>query len=127
MNRLKKLICILGFSLLVLAPQLVEASPPQTLKPDELEALLEKAETAEDHLRLAAHYSADAEQLEKDAARHQALAARYRRGNLPTKVVPIHQGMAKHCDNLAQSLRNAAKAAQQLAESHKSMADELQK
>ena len=128
MNRLSKLIYIVAVSLLMLAPRWVEAGPPQTLKPDELEALLEKAETAEDHLKLAAHYSAEAERLSKDAERHAGLAVRYRRrGSLPPKIAAAFQGMPKHCENLAQSLRNAAKGAQQLAESHKGMADELKK
>ena len=125
MHQLRRLISIVGLSLFVLVSQMMWAGPPQTLAPQELDALLGKAETAEDHLKLAAHYAADAERLAKDAERHQALATRYRRRNLPPKTAPIHRGMAKHCSSLAQSLRNAAKGAQQLAESHQKMADEL--
>ena len=127
MHKLRVLVYLIGLSLMITLPRVASASPPQLLAPKELDALLEKAETAEDHLKLAAHYSADAEGLESDAARHQALATRYRRSSLPPKTAPIHRGMAKHCNNLAQSLRNSAKAARQLAESHKAMADGLKK
>ena len=61
MHQLRRLIRIVGLSLFVLVSQMMWAGPPQTLAPQELDALLDKAETAEDHLKLAAHYAADAE------------------------------------------------------------------
>ncbi len=103
------------------------AASPQTMKPDELAALLEKAETPEEHLKLAHHYSSEAEQLEQEAKSHDALADRYQKSKPTPKVAPVMRSMTKHCHNLAQSLRNAAKAARQLAQSHEAMASELKK
>jgi hypothetical protein len=98
----------------------------QKLSADELGALLDKEDmTKEDHLQLAAHYSAEAEQLGKDAERHAGLAVHYRRRrNLPPKVATAFRGMPKHCEHLAQSLRNAAKASEELATAHRAMAKE---
>ena len=115
--------CVLSLLAMVALPGWAASS--ERLDPGELATLLEKAETPEDHLKLSAHYSAEGEQLEKDAERHQSMAGRYRRSNLPQKIRPSRRGLVKHCQNLAQSLRNAAKAARQLADLHKSMADEL--
>jgi hypothetical protein len=98
----------------------------QKLSADELGALLDKEDmTKEDHLKLAAHYSAEAEQLGKDADRHAGLAVHYqRRRNLPPKVATAFRGMPEHCEHLAQSLRNAAKASEELATAHRAMAKE---
>jgi len=98
----------------------------QVLNADELGALLDKESmTKADHLKLADHYSAEAEQLGKNAERHAGLAVHYRRRrNLPPKVATAFRGMPKHCENLAQSLRNAAKASEELATAHRAMADE---
>ena len=98
----------------------------QILDTDELSALLDKEDmTKEDHLKLADHYSAEAEQITKNAERHAGLAGHYRRRrNLPPKVASAFRSMPRHCENLAQSLRNAAKASQELATAHRAMADE---
>jgi len=98
----------------------------RVLNADELGTLLDKESmTKADHLKLADHYSAEAEQLGKNAERHAGLAVHYRRRrNLPPKVATAFRGMPKHCENLAQSLRNAAKASEELATAHRAMADE---
>ncbi len=127
MNRLKYLTRVSALLLFAVAAVPAWAASPQLLKPDELFALLDKAETPADHLKLAEHYSADAEKLEKDASRHQDMAARYRRTKVPDKLGPSRRGLVKHCERLALSLRNGAKAAEQLAKIHKEMADELGK
>jgi hypothetical protein len=98
----------------------------QMLSADDLGALLDKESmTKADHLKLADHYSAEAKQLAQDAELHAGLAVHYRRRrNLPPKAATAFQGMPKHCENLAQSLRNAAKASEELAATHRAMADE---
>ena len=101
------------------------ADSPQLLKPDELFALLDETETPADHLKLAEHYSAETEKLVKDASRHQNMAARYRRAKVPDKLGSSRRGLVKHCERLALSFRNGAKAAEQLAKIHKKMADKL--
>jgi hypothetical protein len=97
---------------------------PQRLEADELAALQAKEATPEDHLRLAAHFVAEAEDFEQDAARHEAMGKRYSRPNLPPKIVSLNRSMVRHCRNLSRSLREAAKEARQLAENHKAMAAE---
>jgi len=98
----------------------------QELNPDQLAALLDKEDmTKEDHLKLVDHYAAEAKQFEEAATRHDSMAVRYRRGrHLPPKVASAFQAMPRHCENLAKSLRNAAKASQELAKAHRAMADE---
>jgi len=127
MHKFRGFVYMVGLALIVLVPQGLWAGPPQTLTPQELDALLDSAETAEDHLKLAAYYSGEAERLERNAERHEALATRYGQIKGPRRRLQFYQGMAKHCDDLARSLTDAAKAAQQLAESHKEMAHELQR
>ena len=114
------------FSLGALLGLAARPASGQMVSADELGALLDKESMAKaDHLKLAGHYSAEAEQLRKDAERHAGLVVHYRRRrNLPPKVATAFQGMPKHCEHLAQSLRNAAKASGELATAHRAMADE---
>ena len=100
--------------------------PP--LSADELGTLLDKETlTKADHLKLADYYSAEAEQLRKKSKRHAALAVRYgRAGSLPPKAAHATPGMSKHCEDLSQSLSNAAKASQELGTAHRAMADQSQ-
>jgi hypothetical protein len=83
-----------------------------------------KGATAEDHLKLAAHFQAEAKAFEEEAGSHEAMAKRY---NLPAKVASVKTGMAQHCVNLARTLKAAAKEASQLAQGHKAMADQTAK
>ncbi len=114
------------FSLAALLGLAARPVSGQMLDADELGALLDKEDmTKEDHLKLANHYSGEADQLRKNAERHAALAVHYRRRrNLPPKVASAFQSMPKHCENLAQSLRNAAQASEELAKAHRAMADQ---
>lgn len=103
------------------------AYPQDQLSPTEVDRLVEEAQTSEDHLRLAQHYKAEAAQLEASADRHAGMGQRYgTRKNLPPKVAPSWRGMARHCSDLAASLRSAAKAAAQLAAEHQRMAQQLE-
>jgi len=97
---------------------------PQRLGAEELAALQMKGATAEDHLKLEAHFQAEAEALEQEAKSHEAMAKRY---NLPAKVASVKTGMAQHCVSLARTLKQAAKEASQLAQGHKAMADQIAK
>lgn len=102
-------------------------SSAQTLPAEELTSLLDKAETKEDHLRLASHYSAELEQFKQDADRHQSMFRRYQRELLSPKAGRSHhRKLAKHCKDLAASLRKAAEASEQLAATHRIIADEFE-
>jgi hypothetical protein len=100
---------------------------PQPLGDEELAALQMKGATAEDHLKLAAHFQAEAEAFKQQAEMHEAMAKRYRRPNLPPKIASLNSGMSQHCLNLSRALNESAKEAAQLAESHKAMADKAAK
>ena len=92
----------------------------QTLSPEEVASLLDNQATKEDHLKLAGHYQAEAKQLRDNAARHETLAARYKK--MPGRPGELHEHMAHHCDNLVASLRSAAEETDQLASAHREMA-----
>jgi hypothetical protein len=97
---------------------------PERLGAEDLAALQMKGATAEDHLKLAAHFQAEAKAFEEEAGSHEAMAKRY---NLPAKVASVKTGMAQHCVSLARTLKEAAKEASQLAQGHKAMADQIAK
>jgi hypothetical protein len=131
MRRLKTIKPALTRLILILAVAFVAhitwASPQRTLSPEELDGLVEQAQTAADHTKLSEHYRSEAAALEASAERHAAMGQRYRtRKNLPPKVAPAWQGMARHCSDLAKSLRAAAKASTELAASHQQMAKQLE-
>lgn len=101
------------------------AAAAETLSADELASLLDKeVMTKADHLKLADHYTAEAAEFQKKAARHKSMAARYRAQLPGPKSVPGNLGMPRHCDNLSKALTTAAKESEQLAEAHRAMAAE---
>jgi hypothetical protein len=97
---------------------------PQRLADEELAALQMKGATAEDHMKSAAHFAAEAEALEQQAETHEAMAKRY---NMTPKIGSLKVGMERHCLNLSRVLKDGAQEARQLAASHKAMADEIAK
>jgi hypothetical protein len=80
--------------------------------------------TAEDHMKLASHFLAEAEALNQEARSHEAMASRY---DLPGKIASVKSGMTLHCINLARSLKEASRQARELAENHKAMAEDANK
>ncbi len=103
----------------------LRADDSKLLKKDELKHLVATAETVQDHQRLAAHFTAKAEQLDAEAQEHTDLAAQYKAH--PTIHEMKHQmsgQTAGHCDYFATSLRKAAQDARKLAADHEEMAKE---
>ena len=97
----------------------------QSLGADELASLLDKeVMTKADHLRLAAHYTAETAEFQEKAARHESMALRYRVQTPGQKGVPSHLGMGRHCNNLSKALTTAAKESELLAAAHRTMAAE---
>lgn len=115
---------VLAASLLVLAAAPAWAAP-QRLSAEDLASLQMKGASAEDHLKMAAHFRVEAEELAQEAARHEAMGKRYNRPNLPPKIASLNRGMSRHCTSLSHALKKAAREAGQLADSHKAMADEV--
>ena len=106
----------------VLSLQAVESK----LTKDELKSQVANAKTVQDHQRLAAHFTAQADELEAEAQEHTELASTYR--DHPTGQDQKHTMSAKtagHCDYFAKSLHNAALQARQPAADHAEMAKEV--
>ena len=128
MHRLKSQLTAVGVLALlaVLTGQGARAIPQDRLSPTDVDGLVERAQTSEDHLTLAEYYRAESAQLEASAERHAAMGERYRtRKNLPPRIGPSWRGMARHCSDLAKSLRAAAKASAELAAEHERMAKQV--
>jgi hypothetical protein len=101
----------------------VSAEDSKILKKDELKNLIANAKTAQDHQRVADHYTAKAEQFEAEATEHAEEAAKYKANpNMHEMKHPGSPQTASHCESMARSLRDAAKQARQLAEDHQAMA-----
>ena len=99
----------------------VRADDAKLLKKSELKSLIANARTAQDHARLADHFTAKAEQLEADAKDHEEYAARYKGISGKLRMTSYH------CENVAAGLRKAAEAARQLAADHREMAQEAKR
>lgn len=100
------------------------ASPKQkTMSKKQVMALVEKANTPADHLKLADYYRVRAEQLQAEAAEHAEMANTYRARPTASEVKrPGATDTVGHCQTLSENLANAAKEAQTLSEAHAEMA-----
>ena len=115
--------------MLVLATgRAVQAEQGKSLDKQELETLIETANTPEQHRRLVEHYDAQAAQLEAKARDHEKSAASYkayaRSGGVPNKGAAIAASWraAEHCEDLAKQLYTAAQAERSLAADHRRQA-----
>jgi hypothetical protein len=103
----------------------LQADDSKLLNKDDLKHLVSTATTTQDHQRLAAHFSAKADQLDAEAKEHTELAAQYK--SHPTIHEMKHQmsgQTAGHCDYFAASMHKAAMDARRLAADHEEMAKE---
>jgi hypothetical protein len=92
------------------------AHDSRLLNKADLRNLVANAKTAQDHERLAEHFTAKAEQLEADAKWHQEYAAEYQGVSGKLRM------SSYHCANVATNLKRAADAARQLAADHRELA-----
>lgn len=99
------------------------------LSKQQVKQLVATAETPAEHMKLAAYFNQEADNLDAEAKYHEGLAAVYRSNPaaLGTKNRVAGQGSALHCDNLAKSLHEAANEERQLAAEHEQMAKEATK
>ncbi len=103
----------------------LRADDSKILTKDELKHLVATAETPQDHQRLAAHFTAKADQLEAEAQEHTELAATYKaHPTIHEQKHPMSGQTASHCDYFAKSLLKAAQDARKLAADHEEMAKE---
>jgi len=95
--------------------------PKAVLGRQDLKRLLGNARTPEDHLKLAAHFRAEAEEFETSAKHHEELAAYYQD---PSWLIPGRVATA-HCERIGMAARDAASEARALAAIHEQVAKDL--
>lgn len=103
----------------------VRAAQPKHLSKKEVMALITSAKSPEDHQQLARYYRSEGDRLEAEAKEHDEMAAAYRKSTtsqVSAMKMPMAPNTAAHCEYFAKSLREAAKAARELAASHEQMA-----
>jgi hypothetical protein len=114
---MKRFALILSTSLAALALSGgVWATESAALDPAKIEA----AKTAADHEAIAKAYEAEAASLEKTAEMHKNLSQTYGQAGLKQ----TQAAQAKHCENVAASLKTAAQEERALAAEHHKMAKE---
>jgi hypothetical protein len=91
----------------------------------ELKSLIAKAKSAEDHLRLAAHYRAEANEYLVRQKQHLEDEKEYNQN--PQKYPTKYPTPAQHCRDWAYNDGQAAKKALALAEMHEAMARDAAK
>jgi hypothetical protein len=116
-------------ALIVVSAGLVRAAEPAgELKPKQVRALVASANTPEDHMKLARHYSAMAAKHEAESQEHEALAVEYtKNAQLGASKHPMAPNTAEHCKFYAEHCRNAAKEMRAMAAAHEEMAKSLTK
>jgi hypothetical protein len=87
-----------------------------------LEERVEAAETAADHLAIAAFYQEQAQEAQKTASKHEAMAQMYKRNT--SKVVRSSGALIEHCNKLAADYRTLANNLLALAKEHETKASE---
>lgn len=117
------LILTVGATFFIGSSTAVAVEPSGALKPKQVKELVAKAKTADDHMKLARHYTAMAEKHEAEAKKHEVLAAEYRRSPRPSEVKrPMAPDTAAHCEYYAEHCRKAAKEMRAMAAAHEEMA-----
>jgi hypothetical protein len=99
-----------------------------TLTAKEAKALIATANTAREHLQLGQYFNQQADQFEVEAREHDAMMEAYRK-NPTTRAEknPGGVGTIEHCEYLAKSNREMAKASRQMAAAHEAMENEKAK
>ena len=115
-SRARRFACSLAMGLL-LATGTLWAGQDELLSKKDLKTLIANAKTPQDHLRLAAHFAAKADQLEADANDHFELS----------KSINRRDRGYNHCASLAETLHKAAAEARNLSVDHSEMAKQTQK
>ncbi len=100
-------------------PSLASDRPPMKNGPSLTEkdalALIATAKTAKDHRKLAKYFNQEADQSEAAAKYHDQMIEAYRKA-------PGSDRMVEHCESLAKSNRDVAKAFREMATGHEEMA-----
>ena len=97
----------------------------------QVKELIANAKTPADHMKLAKHFEAKADDLAAESQKHTQLADQYRHSHVlasdehtPTNY---YADEAEHCARLASKLSEAADAARDLARDHEKVAQQTSK
>ena len=114
--------------LVVSAPRASAAEMKGMMKRKEVIALVAKAKTHADHMKLSHYYAAMAEMHEAEAKEHEALAEEYTRNpQMGSSETPMSPNSAEHCKYFAEHCRKAAAEMRAMAAEHEAMAKSLEK
>ena len=86
---------------------------------------IRNAISREDHEAVATQYERQASVDAASAKRHVGYAATYRKNRSQESGVQVHEAMAQHCENLAQTYEKAAGENLALAKLHRALAVRL--
>lgn len=117
MKRMTPLLFIMIFPLLSV---LVSALTTTASEEVEIIALIETANSPEDHIKIAEFYEKQAENMEKKANKHTVMGNAYKNRSKPWP------SMVKNCANLANKYRAIAEEYNALEVEHRKMAEQLQ-
>lgn len=95
-----------------------EPKSTDLLTAKQVQELVATADSPADHTRLQKHFLALAAKYDADAAEHAGLAQSYRKPHVGRLMPGSRTKQAEHCDQLTQTLRDAAKGARELASEH---------
>ena len=99
--------------------------PKAALTKKELKTAIASAKTPEEHYRIAAYFTNQAERMLAEAKEHDELAALYAESpNAAAIKQPMSGRTAEHCKYFAEYARRAAQQDQELAKMHKDMAEQ---
>ena len=114
--------------IVVSAPQVSAAEMKGMMKPNEVKALVAKAKTPADHMKLSHYYAAMADTHEAEAKDHEALAEEYTRNpQTGSSKTPMSPNSAQHCKYFAEHCHKAAAEMRAMAAEHEAMAKTLTK
>jgi hypothetical protein len=115
---------VLGLSLAVSVMAQSTASVqvvPEKLTRQQLQSLVTTAKTSAEHQRIANYYEAKAQRLVVESQEHAMMAEQYKK-NIITASGKFSTGTVNHCEYIAESLKQDAAKAQELANLHQEMA-----
>jgi hypothetical protein len=112
----------IAFVASVAAAAAQESKSTDLLPLKQVQELVSNAKTPADHTKLQKHFLALAAKYDAEAAEHAELAKSYLKPQTGRLAPGSPKKRAEHCDQLAMSLRHAAKEARELAGDHAQMA-----
>lgn len=120
---MKRILAIATFVFaLTLTAVAAPKSEPVQLTKQQLNTLIATAKTPADHLKIAAYYRAQADQLQAEADQHAQMAAQFA-ANPTTNNAKAARATVGHCTYIAQTLKAKSAKAAALAEEHTRMAE----